>query len=599
MALSVSRLVRVLINLSPIAAARRTFGILMIAGDSDVISGLERFRSYDTIEGVATDFGTEAPEYHAAALYFGQTPKPKQLMIGRWIRTNSAAQNIGGILSASQADISQWNVITSGGVVIVIDGVTKTLTGLDFSGETNLNGVADVINASLTGATIAWDGSKFIVTSSTAGAGLHATGTVTLNTNPANLDTLTVNGTLITFVTGTPTGSQVKIGGTVAQTSANLQGFLQASVDVNIAAASYSTASQITTVTFNAVGTAGNSFTLAKSSTHITLSGATLTGGTHASSVSFATTGSGTDISAQLKLTSTTAIALVPGYDAETPVECAAVLADMSTAWYGLMFQSSVQPTDDQSLSVSDFVEALDIKRIYGVTITDSNVLSSLVTTDLASEQKAAGYLRSFCQYSQNAYAIASFFGRAFSVNFDASNSTINMMYKQEPGVVGEVLTTTEANVLQDKRCNVFVAYVNDTVILQYGVMSGSAYFDEIFGLDWLQDAVQNACYNLLYQSATKIPQTDSGANQFVTAISGVCDQGVNNGLVAPGVWNADGFGQLQRGDFLKTGYYIFAQPMALQSQSDRETRVAPPIQVAVKLAGAINELDVIINVNR
>lgn len=489
MALPVSRLVRVVVNLGPVSAARRSFGVLMVAGDSSVINGTERFRTYDTLDGVAEDFGVNAPEYKAAQAYFAQTPKPRTIMIGRWIRVATAAQNIGGILTASQQLMSNWTSITNGGFVIVIDGVTKTLTGLDFSAATNLNGVATVINGALTGGTIAWNGSQFVVTSSTTGT---------------------------------------------------------------------------------------------------------------SSAVTYATAGSGTDISAQLKLTASTAVALIPRYAAETPVECAAILSDRSNAWYGLMFQASVQPTDDQSIAVSDFIEALDVKRIYGVTITDSGVLSSLVTNDLASRQKDGAYLRSFCQYSENAYAIASLFGRAFSTNFNAQNSTITLMYKQEPSIVAATLSTTQANTLKDKRCNVFVNYDNDTAIIQYGVMSGPAYIDEIHNLDWFQNAVQNACYNLLYTSTSKIPQTDAGSNQFVNVINSVCEEAVNNGMVAPGLWTSTTqFGELKTGMYLKSGYYVYVQPMALQSQADREQRICPPIQVAIKLAGAIQELDVVIDVNR
>lgn len=489
MALSVSRLVRVAINLSPLAAAQRSFGVLMIAGDSNVISGAERFRTYTSIEGVAADFGTTAPEYYAAALYFGQVPKPKTLMIGRWLRVATSGFNEGGILSPSEQALANFTAITNGGFHIAIDGGSpQNITGLDFSAQTTLNGVASVITAALTGATCVWDGSSFKIISNTTGT---------------------------------------------------------------------------------------------------------------SSSVGYATTGSGTDISAQLKMTASLAIALVPGYAAETPVQCAAALANASANWYGLMFQASVQPSDSQNLAVSDFIEALDISRIFGVTITNTNVLSALVTNDLASLMKAGGYKKSFCQYSQNAYAVASMFGRAFSVNFNANRSTITLMYKQEPSVAPEDLTENQATVLKSKRCNVFVKYVNDTSIIQYGVMSGSAYFDEIHGLDWLQNAIQTSCYNVLYQSATKVPQTDAGVNQLTNAIGDACEQAVNNGLVAPGQWNADGFGELQTGQYLKTGYYIYAQPVALQSQSERETRVAPPIQVAVKLAGAIQEVDVIVNVNR
>ncbi len=633
-------------------------------------------------------------------------------MIGRWIKEDSSGMNDGGILSPAEEALAAWTSISAGSFDIDIDGSTQSLTGLDFTAETNLNGVATVITNALSGATCEWNGSYFVITSDSAGAGAHSSGYFTFDTNPSYGhqasgtllftgvpspgDTVTIKGTVVTFVSGTPSGNQVQIAGTAALNAAALQAFLAASADSNLAANTYNTLVATTTVTSRAFGTApnsygftkscanitisgsgflaggiaadtltvngtactfvnanptgnqilvgptvaataanaqaflaassdsniddatyslssttitvtaveagtdGDSFTLAKSSSHITLSGANLTGGAVPSSVGYASaTGSGTDISEKLKMTSDLAQALVPGYDAETPVECAAVLANMSTAWYGLMFQASTQPTDEENLAVSDFIEALDVTRIFGVTITDTAVLSALVTTDLASLMKAGGYLKSFCQYSQNAYAIASFFGRAFSVNFLAQSTTITLMFKQEPGVTGEDLTQNQALVLKDKRCNVFVDYVNDTVIIQYGVMSGSAYFDEIHGLDWLQNAVQTACYNVLYTSTTKIPQTDAGVNQLVNAISGVCDQAVNNGLVAPGTWNAQGFGNLSQGQFLKTGYYIYAQPIALQSQADRETRAAPPIQVAVKLAGAIQSVDVIIDVNR
>ncbi len=712
MSLSVSGVVRVSVNLSPLSASPRSFGILMIAGDSDVINGLERFRTYLNIEGVADDFGVDAPEYLAAAKYFGQTPKPSTLMIGRWIREASSGLNDGGILSPSEAALAAWTSISAGSFDIDIDGSTQSLTGLDFTGETNLNGVATVITDALSGATCEWNGSFFIITSDSTGAGAHSSGYISVDSNPtyghqasgtltftgvpSPADTVTIKGTVVTFVSGTPSGNQVQIAGTAALNAAALQAFLEASADTNLAANTYNTLGAIVTVTSRAFGTAPNSygftkscanitisgsgflagglaadtltvngtactfvnanptgnqilvgptaaataaniqaflaasenaniddatysldsttitvtavvagtggdaFTLAESSSHLSVSGANLTGGATPSEVGYASaTGSGTDISESLKMTSALAQALVPGYDAETPVECAAVLANMSTAWYGLMFQASTQPTDDQAIDVCDFIEALEVTRIYGVTITDTGVLSALVTTDLASRMKDGGYLQCFNQYSANAYAIASFFGRAFSVNFLAQNTTITLMFKQEPGVTGEDLTQNQALVLKNKRCNVFADYVNDTVIIQYGVMSGLAFFDEIHGLDWLQNAVQTACYNVLYTSTTKVPQTDAGVNQLVNAIGDVCGQAVNNGLVAPGVWNAQGFGNLSQGQYLKAGYYIYAQPIALQSQADRETRAAPPIQVAVKLAGAIQSVDVIIDVNR
>lgn len=603
MALPVSRLVNVQLQLSPLSAPQLSFGIMMVASDSSVIDPVTRVMTFGSYNDVAAAFGSEDPVSLAAALYFGQSPSPTTMMAGRWVRTASSGQNIGGIMTAAQSAISAWNTITNGAVQVNIDGTNHSLTAMDFSAQTNLNGVASVITTALSSSgTATWDGQKFTITSASHGNGVQATGTVTMNSAPTANDTLTLNGTAITFVASGATGNEVNIvTGNAVATAANLQSFLQNSTDTNLSAATYSTAAGVTTITYKTIGIAGNSYSLAKSSTAIALSAADLAGGAVASTVGFATAGaSGTDISTQLLLTNSTNLALIAGFPAETPAACATALCEASSAWFGLMFAASVQPTDDQSIAVSDVIEAQDLKRVYGVTITNPNILSALDTTDLATRMMNAGYLQSFCQFSTSSlYAIASFMGRAFSVNFNGNNTTITLMYKQEPGVTGEVLTTQQADVLEAKRCNVFVDYVNGTMIIQYGVMSGSAYFDEIHGLDWFQNAIQTNVYNLLYTSTTKIPQTDSGVNQIVNAVGQACDQAVTNGLVAPGTWNGPSFGTLTTGQYLKLGYYIYSQPLAQQSQTDRDARIAPPIQIAIKLAGAIQESNIIVQVNR
>jgi hypothetical protein len=488
--LNLNRLVRVQVNLQPLAAPRRGFGTLLIMGDSDVISGAERFRTYLSIDEVAEDFGTTAPEYLGAELYFSQVPRPDELMIGRWLRTPTSAILEGGILTPAEQTLSNWTTIVDGSFTVFIDSVETDISLLDFSLETNLNGVASVITTALAGdATMTWTGSRFILTSASTGAA-------------ATLSFLTPEG-------------------------------------------------------------------------------------------------SGTDISTVLKMTSITGLAPIDGYDVETPLAAVVELANLSGLWYGITFCASVQPTDDDSVEIAGFIEAESVSRLFGVSNTDVLTLDALYTDDIASRLKALDYLRSTVQYSANKFAVCSLFGRAFSVNFNANSSTITLMYKQEPGVVAENLTNTQANTLKSKNCNVFVAYQNNTAIIQYGTMASGDYIDLIHGVDWFSDAVQNACYNLLYQSKTKIPQTDSGQNQIVNEVARVCREGVNNGLIAPGVWNADGFGQLETGDFLKSGFYIFTQPMALQPQAIREQRIAPGIQTAVKMAGAIQEIDVIIDVNR
>lgn len=120
-----------------------------------------------------------------------------------------------------------------------------------------------------------------------------------------------------------------------------------------------------------------------------------------------------------------------------------------------------------------------------------------------------------------------------------------------------------------------------------------------MYGTDWLRYRVQTDLYNALYTTTTKIPQTDQGMGILATVIDSSLSAAVNNGLVGPGVWNQGGFGALKQGDFLSSGFYVYAPPVALQSASDRAARKSVPFQVAAKLAGAVHSVDVIITVDR
>ncbi|HET8704742.1 MAG TPA: hypothetical protein VFM46_00460, partial [Pseudomonadales bacterium] len=110
--------------------------------------------------------------------------------------------------------------------------------------------------------------------------GVQATGSITIGAGNATAgDTVTINGTVVTFVSGTPGLNQVQIGANNNATASNLQTFLQTSPDANISLMTYTTTLNVTTITARVYGTAGNAYTLAKSSTNVTVSGATLTGG--------------------------------------------------------------------------------------------------------------------------------------------------------------------------------------------------------------------------------------------------------------------------------------------------------------------------------
>lgn len=495
--LPVSRLVNVQVILSALAAQSQNLSTLLVLGSSSVIDVSERLRSYSSLSAVAADFGTTAPEYYSAALYFGQSPQPAQIKIGRWAKTATYAHLRGGLLSTAAQAITNFNTIANPSFDIVVDGINKQVVPATFVGAANLNAIAAIVQTAVqvvaAGALCVW------------------------------------NATLARF---------------------ELRG-----------------------------GTTGVTATLG-----------------------FAlppTTGSKTDISALMGLTAANSGSYVAaGIAAETAVAAVAAFdAQFGQSFYALTIPEAI---DADHLLVAALVEGLNSKHIYGVSSQAAAILSAVSTTDIAYQLKALGYKRTVVQYSSNsAYAVASLLGRALTVDYNGNATVITLMFKQEPGIVAETLTETQVNALEAKGCNVFVAYNNSTAIIEPGVVASGDFIDVITGTDWLAITVQTAVYNLLYTSPTKIPQTDSGTQLITTTVESVLSQAVANGLLAPGVWDSNGFGNIAMGDFLPKGFYVYAPPVALQLKADRAARKAVPIQVAAKLSGAVHSANVTINVSR
>ncbi|WP_248322033.1 DUF3383 domain-containing protein [Caballeronia sp. Sq4a] len=490
--LPISRLVNVAITLTQAAAQAQNTSTLLILGTSNVIDLVSRFRSYGSLADVASDFGTTAEEYLAAALWFEQSPQPTTVMIGRWAKTAAAGQLLGGTLSAAQQALANFTAVSSGGMKVTIDGTLKSLSGISLSGVTNLNGVASAVTTALGGAgTCVWDAefARFEIASATTGA---------------------------------------------------------------------------------------------------------------TSSVSFASApASGTDISALMGFTSTFSGAYVSaGVAAESAISAVTLFdANYGQQWYGLVVPSAA---DADHLAIAPYIEGASTKHFYGVTTQEAGALVASDTTNIAYQLKGLGYKKTAVQYSSsNAYAAVSLLARILTTDYTGNNTVITLKFKQEPGITAENLNSTQANALEAFNCNVFVEYDNNTAIIEQGVCCSGDYIDEVIGADNFAIDVQNAVFNLLYTSTTKIPQTDAGNHLIATKIEQVCAQYVNNGFLAPGTWNSGGFGTLSEGDYMPKGFYVYAPPIANQSQADRSARKSVAFQVAAKLAGAIHSVDIALTVNQ
>jgi hypothetical protein len=92
-------------------------------------------------------------------------------------------------------------------------------------------------------------------------AALAATEVWTFTAQPAANSTITVNGTVFTFVSGAPSGNQIQIGANLAATLTAAAVALNASVVTGVAQAAYAGAATTLTATFKTLGPSGNAFT--------------------------------------------------------------------------------------------------------------------------------------------------------------------------------------------------------------------------------------------------------------------------------------------------------------------------------------------------
>ena len=194
----------------------------------------------------------------------------------------------------------------------------------------------------------------------------------------------------------------------------------------------------------------------------------------------------------------------------------------------------------------------------------------------------------------------ASYAGRALSTNFSGSLTASTMHLKQLSGITPDVTVgQTQLNLAVTAGIDVYVSISGVSELFTSGA---NDFFDNVYNLLWLAFAMQTAGFNYLAQTNTKIPQTEEGMTGLRDAYTRICEQAKSAGVLAAGSWTApDTFGDpaLLRSNVLDNGYYVYSQPVIQQAQADREARIAPVVQIAAKLAGAIHSSAVIININK
>lgn len=496
MSLEISQVVDVQLIDQAMGAARRDFSLcLLLTPEKGNAFADEKTRYVyaSSADEVSTIFGSGSDTHKAAMAFFGVTPRPKKVLIGRWNREaqeiTKKPHELQGL--PIQTDINFFKEVNAGYFSFDFGGEKVTLENLDFSSSKSYAEVVKVIETALkttTGVTITYDevGRRVILSS-----------------------------------------EGKKIG--------------------------YAFDDK------NSVGYVGRMLMLEDGQ-------ASIVKGHEAATVKQETT-----------------LAALTEINNQLPI------------FYGIYVCG--QPTDAEADAARAWVDSAKPNKIMAYTAlrddqqewSDSNVVKGW------HERNA----RVMVQFNKtgDVHAAATLLAESVNTNWAGSNTAKTIKFKTQPTQSDEKITLQEAQKCRRLGMNFYTDYDGIPMVAEGQMVSGR-FIDEITGLDAFVDSVQKAVFNYL-KAMPKVAQTDIGTSAIMSQIVPVCEMFVRNGFVAGGQWNGQPIGLINTGDYLETGYYLYADSFTEQMQTDREQRLGMPISVAIKLAGAIHQQDIIVNFNR
>lgn len=284
----------------------------------------------------------------------------------------------------------------------------------------------------------------------------------------------------------------------------------------------------------------------------------------------------------------------------ETPLATLQACREDDGEWYIGIYCGAI--SNDQILDCAQYVESVSPDTVFAYTTNDAKVMD---TEDggIFKKLKDLSYRQSFGQYSsKNDDAVCAIIGWAMGAMTGTIDSAFTLASKTEVGVETEnssaLFSSAKVNAIQGNYGNVYINRGSYYNVFEKGTMADGTWFDEVIYLDKYKNDMQLAVMDLMYQNS-KIAQTEPGMTRIKDAIKVVCDDMNRIGFIAPGVWKSADILNLAYGATLPSGYMIQSEPIAEQSQADRDARKAPPIYVSLKLAGAIHHVTIQMDVNR
>ena len=289
------------------------------------------------------------------------------------------------------------------------------------------------------------------------------------------------------------------------------------------------------------------------------------------------------------------------GVRGETASTMIAAVRSYNDDWYFLCADENIVDTtfaDD----LSEWAEASD--RMAALDTHDADILDATpsgVGYDIAAEDRQ----RTFLFYSPRSdYKAVSLAAKFSAVDFDQSNAIITGKFKQLPNTTADTLSEDDVEALDGLSVNHYTFFGGTAIVAEGVTTKDDTYIDVRYWVDWFVNGVRREVFNLLLRS-NRIPQTNAGIALVKGVVIEMCEQGRQNGGIAPGrvsdviandIRAATGV-QSFDGD-LSQGYLVYIPAASELTDTQLQARELPNIRVWLKGSGAIHSVDIDITFN-
>ena len=248
--------------------------------------------------------------------------------------------------------------------------------------------------------------------------------------------------------------------------------------------------------------------------------------------------------------------------------------------------------TNEEKVALAGKVESAAAPKTCAMMSGEDGATNPLTSDDLGSLLKALKYDRTMVCYDKkdalgniqyvNAAAISGY----ATVSFTSARPSITMANKQLKGVTSLDLKDSAYSALQGKNYNFYTKTTDiETDMFIDSRMASGQFFDTIQAADWLAYDMKYKLVNLV-QNRGKIPFTSDGLAIVKQTITETCVEALSAGII--------GTGYDQDNTLIENGFLIEMPELSEISKADKAKRILRDVKVTFLLAGAVQVIHIL-----